>query len=142
MSTFLIFLLLSMLALLLYSIWSLSVSLRYSNTLKNYAYTRGANTTEGKKVELKCENGKKINIDKAVQICTDPNSNNFENPDTDPIDKDGKFNKDTTVDLKSELSSACNGLSNCEYTFKPKNYPNNMKCNGTSQLISTYVCKN
>ena len=142
MSTILIFLLLCLLAILVYSIWSFGVSFRYRNTLKNYNYTRGANTTQNKKINLKCENGNKINIDKAVQICTDPDSNNFENPETDPIDKDGKFNKNTTVDLKDVLSSACDGLSSCEYTFKPKKYPNNMKCNGTSQLISTYICKN
>lgn len=142
MSTILIFLLLILLAILVYSIWSLGVSFRYRKTLKDYTFTRGANTTENKDVNLKCEMGKKIKIDKAVQICTDPDSNNFENPDTDPIDKDGKFNKDTTVDLKDDMSDECNGLSSCDYNFKPKKFPGNMNCNGTSQLISTYICEN
>lgn len=141
MSTILIFLLLSVVAIFIYSMWSLIVSFRYRETLKGYKYTRGANTTENKKIILKCENNNKINIDKAVQICTDPNDNNFENPNTDPIDKNGKFNKNTTVDMKDSLSSACDGLSSCEYTFKPKDFPNNIKCDGTSQLISTYTCK-
>jgi hypothetical protein len=133
------------------SMWYFTVAYRYKKRLDNFAYTRGAHTIgTGKTVQLACEPGKKICIEHATQICSNPDEDNFENKDTDPISSGkgedftgyyGQFNTKTTVDLKSKLKELCGGQESCDYNFSGVQFPEPIKCDSNNtQLILTYTC--
>jgi len=131
------------------AIWWFVIAENYRKYLSTYSYARGANASKaGETLNLTCDDDKEICVYRATQICTDPDSNNYENPSTDPIasgtssdDKYGDFSSATTVDLTSDLSGACNGKETCAYKFSPKAWPSGMpSCGGDSQLISAYAC--
>lgn len=130
------------------AVWWFIVSWQYRSYLKHASYARGANATEeGQTLNLSCDQGKEICVYRATQICSDPDSNNFENQQTDPISSglDGKnsygdFNSDTTVDRTADMSRECNGKQTSSFKFAAKGWPNGMTCHGKTQLISTYSC--
>jgi hypothetical protein len=148
-STIEIILILGLTILVGVGIWWLAVAGQYRGYLDNYVYARGAHATSGgQTVTLKCDSGKKIYIDKATQICTIPDHNNFESSHLEPISSGlegttpyGAFNPGTTVDLTKVMGGECNGKTECTYTFKPELFPNQQTCpSSNTQLISTYVC--
>ena len=131
----------------LISMWYFGVAEKYRRYLKRSAYGRGANALKsGDTLNLSCRPGEKICVYRATQICTDPDTKNYENPQTDPIasglgsDSYGNYNSSTTVDMTKDLSDKCNGEQTCSYKFASKPYPNGMKCGGKSQLLSNYTC--
>lgn len=134
--------------LLVVVIWWFAVADRYKRYLKNYSYVRGANAYKlGETLNLTCGKNKKICVSSATQICTHPNSQNFENVNTDPIDSGnssnryyGDFDPETTVSLLEDMKKVCDGHGKCEYKFTGKSFPNGMTCGGNTQLISTYTC--
>lgn len=131
------------------AIWWFVIAENYRKYLTTYSYGRGANASKaGQTVHLACDDGKEICVYRATQICTDPDSNNFENPSTDPFaagtasdDKYGDFSSSTTSDLTNDMSGECNGKETCAYKFMPTRWPSSMPgCAGDTQLISTYAC--
>lgn len=140
---------LSIIALII-AIWWLAVSWKYSSFLNDYKYARGSNASAaGQTMNLVCGAGKQICVYRATQLCSNPDSNNFENPSTDPISsglklngsKYGEFDPDTTVDYTSTLGKACNGQNTCSFTFNPLAWSNSMTCSsGNTQLTSAYSC--
>ena len=133
-------------AMLCIGIWYFSVAKLYSDNLSSRTVTRGANLiynskATGNTINLSCQG--EIEVTSATQICSNPDSNNFENPLSDPISISssnyGAFNPDTTVSLLSAMKKDCDGKSDCSYTFSPKPFPFGT-CQGTTQLISTYNC--
>jgi len=126
------------------AIWNLVIIWNYSSYMGSFIYARGANATDGETINLQCESGGNICIYRATQICTNPDSNNYESSNLDPIDTSesnyGNFNLDTTVDLTQTMSQMCNGKESVNFTFSGK-WPDT-PCNGNSQLIATYSCVN
>ena len=137
------------------AIWWFVVAEKYKSYLGKYSYTRGANATNGNKIEFSCGGGKKICLYRATQICTRPGANNFETSSLEPIASGdssldeganvmyGDFNPQTTIDLTKEIGNLVNGKNKAEYTFNaPTGWkaPNGVACNGNSQLIATYAC--
>ncbi len=133
------------------SIWWFVVAEKYRRYLKTYSYARGANALNGQTVNLECEAGKEICIYRATQICTKPDSNNFESSSLDAIAsgndgskvKYGDFNPQTTIDLTHDMANKSNGKEKSSYTFNVHDNwtaPNGITCNGASQLLATYAC--
>lgn len=131
------------------AIWFYTISHNYQEKLNLFAYTRGAHAGyPGKKINMICEPGKKICIERATQICSTPDENNFEDEGTDSISSGvdgsgayyGNFNPNTTVDLKKSMTQQCGGKESCEYTFYQSEFPGKMSCEGNTQLIATYTC--
>ena len=131
------------------TIWWFIIAENYRKYLSTYAYARGANASKpGQTLNLTCDDDKEICVYRSTQICTDPDSNNFENKSIDPIaggktgnDLYGDFNKSTTVDMTDSLGKECNGKQTCTYKFTPLQWPSGMTpCKGNPQLISTYTC--
>ena len=133
------------------AVWNLVIVLIYNSYMNSFIYSRGANSDKPKTISLSCESGGGICIYKATQVCTLPNSDNFETSLLDPISTDGKnygnFNPDTTIDLTQDMSSKCNGKSSATYNFTGE-WPSGMLCQdqygntGQTQLIATYYCVN
>lgn len=131
-----------------FAIWWFLVAQNYRKYLTNYSYTRGANVaSKGRSTLLQCDSDKEICVYRAVQICTNPNSSNYENPSTEPMssgttgnEKYGQFNKSTTIDMTSDLGGKCDGKEKCAYKFVGKQFPSGMICSGKTQLIATYTC--
>ncbi|MGV9199675.1 MAG: hypothetical protein ACOC4M_12750 [Promethearchaeia archaeon] len=130
------------------AIWWLAVAGHYRLYLNDYKYTRGAHATSGgQTIKLTCDADKQICIDKAVQICSIPDSNNFESSPLEPISAGldgsspyGSFNPKTTVDISSDMEKECNGKSTCSYTFKPSAFPVGSCPSKHTQLIGSYTC--
>ncbi len=126
------------------AIWWFIVAKRFESYLDTTTVARGANLHGPGNVNLSCQDGKTITVATAVQVCTDPDSNNYENPSTDPISTGlksyGQFNPDTTVNLLKSMGDKCNGKTDCTYSFSPSRYKNGVVCGGESQLISVYYC--
>jgi len=145
----------------------LVVSLRYSKTLSDFEYTRGANLDPGPGnskgvVKFKCDKDKFINIAKATVICTGTNGKtNYELKDK--IYSYGKFNgeslpygsfnvsTDGTTDAKDitdDLKKLTHGKSEYDYDFDGSMYkfsdgfckPGNNNDTTRPQLIATYTC--
>jgi len=129
------------------AVWWFFIAEQYRRYLGDYSYSRGANAIDGTTTNLTCDSTKEICVYRATQICTNPDSNNFEDQSIDPIaagegsfpnmtpgTKYGQFNPATTTDLTSDMSSKCNGGSTASYDFTST-------CSvGTGQLIATYTC--
>jgi hypothetical protein len=133
------------------AIWFYAVAHNYGNYINNTTYTRGANALkEGTEVQLTCDANKKISIHKATQICTAPDSNNFEGSNLEPFASGtssdvsnvnyGDFDPATTVDMKSDMEKECNDKQKCTYKFVGAPFPGGVECNGNKQLIATYDC--
>ena len=133
------------------SVWYFIVAKNHRSYLDTTSYVRGASVKgEGTTINMKCDGGKKICVYRARQICSAPDSNNFENQSTDPISPGdtntfyGDFNPKTTVDYISKLSGQCNGKETCSVEFDPLEFPMsdpNGICTGENvHLISTYTC--
>ena len=153
MSTLLNFCLIVVFIIFSLAVWNLIIVVKYKNKLDGYSYTRGANKSTPGAVKLKCGNGKEICVYRATQICTNPTVNNFEKDETDPIDSGynnpnnyGKFNTQTTVNLKNDMSKKCDRKQECIYNFAGKWSGETdgqsllTECGGNTQLISTYTC--
>ena len=138
---------------LVVTIWWFVVAEKYKRYLDNYEYARGANASKaGDTLNLTCDQDKEICVYRAVQVCSQPDSNNFENSATDPIaggiKSDGKvstsygdYNPNTTVNATPLLVKECNGQEKCAYKFTPVQFPGTMTCPAEhTQLISTYSC--
>jgi hypothetical protein len=134
-------------------IWLYVVAQRYSNYLDEYSYSRGAHAWQtGQTLDLKCDDGKEICVYRATQICTNPDSNNFESaPDSIASGNTsnvpyGAFDPDTTVSRTEDMGKKCNGLSSATFVFNPVDFsggkPWEEVCSAesTSQLIATYTC--
>jgi len=136
------------------AIWWFVVAEKFSIYLKNYSYARGANALNGQTVDLTCGDDKEICLYRATQICTRPDSKNFETSSLEPIASGdvkidgarafyGDFNPDTTIDLTREMGSEVNGKQKTSYTFTAApgwKAPNGVACNGNTQLIASYSC--
>lgn len=128
------------------AIWWFAVAMNYKSHLNKSTYTRGANGNENQTIKMKCGSGKKICVYRATQICTNPDSSNFENSNLEPFSGGtqnisyGDFDPGTTVDFTSKMSQECNGKSECDYRFTPDWTSKGTECNGNSQLIATYNC--
>ena len=129
--------------------WIYVVKVKNINTLKQNVYTRGANIKGGgNSTKLTCGIDHTIKVYKAAQICSNPDSNNFEDPTTDPISGGtdgtvgyGVWDPATTVDLTDTMGKSVNGKQTVTYTFTPEAFPNGMVCPSEStQLIATYDC--
>jgi hypothetical protein len=134
---------------LMIAIWWYVIAEKYSNYLKTYSYSRGAHAIAGQTAHLSCDGGKEICVFRATQICTNPDSSNVENPDTDPIASGndgvtpyGAFNPNTTVSRTKDMGDSCNGKTTASFAFNPVGYSNGggWNCGGTTQLIATYTC--
>lgn len=149
-------------------VWWYIEAANYDTMLDDVPFAMGANmiyNPDGENtVNMSCPDGKQICVYQATQICTNPDSHNFENPDTDPIVHDltgdnkgnwAKFNKAKTVDLTADMNSACGtgaGKSvftgSCSYKFDPSKFQfgtNNITCEGDNSaihLIAAYTCQN
>lgn len=139
-----IFLLIIVLGIL---VWFYFIGNKRSTNLNNWRYTRGANLVEGtnkNQVQLTCDSNHVIFVDKAHQICTSPDANNFESTNLEYSSTNsnnyGNFPSNTTVDLTIPMRNECNGKTSYTYTFTPSPYPNGVACNGTNHLIATYTC--
>lgn len=130
-------------------IWWYVDKIRKINGLKGNTYTRGANIVgSGNKAEMKCGVDHKISVYKAVQICSNPDVHNYEDPSTDPIASGvdgvtgyGEWDPTTTVDLTDTMGKSVNGKQNVTYTFTATSFPSDMSCPADStQLIATYDC--
>lgn len=133
------------------SVWWFVVADKYKKYMStNYPYTRGAHAwEEGQTLNLKCDGDSEICVYRATQIYTNPDSNNFEDPNTDPIASGtnsnatyGAFDPQTTVDRTVDLGGECNGKNSCFVNFVTSEWPTGMVLGnaGTPQLISTYTC--
>ncbi len=148
-----------LLIIFIFVIWNMSVSSSYNTYLNNFRYTRGSNIKGiGNSKIFVCGKDSQICVDKATQIISEPDENNFENPNIDPIsngtitDSDGKiipysaFNPDTTIDVTKELSQIVNGKNKYNYTFTGFTPPGQTLNDLTNeqkqniQLIATYTC--
>jgi len=107
-------------------VWWFVIAEKYRKYLGNYSYTRGSNaTSSGQTLNLTCDQDKEICVYRAVQICTVPDSNNFESSTLEPIASGlgdnnaayGDFDPDTTVDLTKDMGRECNGQERCQYKF-------------------------
>jgi len=136
------------------AIWWFVVAEQYKSHLRDYSYARGANALNGQTVNLKCDSDKEICVYRATQICTRPDSKNFETTSLEPIASGdekidgarafyGDFNPATTIDLTQKMGHDCNGKEECQYHFEASpgwQAPNGVACNGNTQLIATYSC--
>lgn len=136
------------------SLWWFIIADRYREHLDgNLTITRGANTiySHGKTVNFQCPVGKVIKVTSAHQICSNPDSNNFESTTLDPIavgqgdGEYGSFNPKTTVDLKTSIGKVVNGKRTASWNFVPQNWPGSTEiptkyCDGNIQLVCTYDC--
>jgi hypothetical protein len=122
---------------LIIAIWVYIVSKRETTTVSSQPYARGANLAAPGKVPLVCDPGSTIQVASAMMVCTNPDSNNFENPATDPFLSTGAFNAQTTYDLSSDMTTSCNTKEQCLYNFGKND---SFTCPGTPQLIATYTC--
>ena len=139
LSTFSLFIIL----LLVFAVVTLTIlyfiSRSHRSRINNFARSRGINMTGGETKELKCENGRKICVYRAVQVCT--SGLKQENPTTDPMSDGtdggvyGNFNPNTTTSLTDDLKNQCNGKETCQYYFAGDG-----SCTGISQMIGTYAC--
>nr|QBK85547.1 MAG: uncharacterized protein LCMAC101_01340 [Marseillevirus LCMAC101] len=122
-------------------IWWYMEAGNYDAMLDGVPFAKGANliydpdgTDADNTVKMSCPDGKQVCVYQATQICTFPDSYNFEHADTDPINRVltsdgwGKFNPKTTRDLTAEMNTACKtanrkpvSTDNCQYTFSPSN---------------------
>jgi len=128
---------------LIIAIWVYIVSKRETTSVTSQPYARGANLAAPGKIPLVCDPGSVIQIASAMMVCTNPDSNNFENPATDPFTSTGTFNAQTTYDLTKDtteqnMSTACDTKEQCLYNFVGNN--DSFTCVGTPQLIATYTC--
>ena len=126
---------------LIIAIWVYIVSKRETTTVSSQPYARGANLAAPGKVPLVCDPGSTIQVASAMMVCTNPDSNNFENPSTDPFTSTGAFNGQTTYDLlkgDNGMSTKCDTKEQCLYNFVGNN--DSFTCPGTPQLIATYTC--
>lgn len=130
-------------------VWVYVVNLKDINTLKQNVYTRGANIKGGgNTANLVCGLDHKIKVYNAVQICSNPDANNFEDPTTDPISGGtdgtvgyGVYDPATTVDLTDAMGKSVNDKQTVTYTFTPAPFPGGMMCpSEATQLIATYDC--
>ena len=147
MNTTKIFLIIILIVGMIVALWWFVIPLRYRLSLNKFTYARGANAWKANQhVNLSCGVGKEICVYKATQICTIPDSNNFESSHADPMSISSKkgiggygdFDPTTTVDLTDSLGKQCNGKGECRYRFIPNN---SLACPAeNSQLISTYTC--
>lgn len=148
-SSFEIFGILFLVFVLVLIIWWYYDASRKVSTLSQNTYTRGANIKgSGGKVDLQCGIDHEICVYTATQICSSPDSNNFENASTDPISSGlngdasySEWNPSTTIDMKDTLGKSVNGKQKVTYTFTPAAFPNGMTCGSDNiQLVSTYDC--
>ncbi|MDB4769438.1 hypothetical protein OAG24_00585 [bacterium] len=129
------------------AVWWFAIAMNYKSYLNKSVYTRGANGEANDNINLKCGSGKKICVYRATQICSNPDSNNFEMSNLEPIANGaesnvtyGDFDPKTTVDFTSKMGNECNGKSECTFKFTPDWSSKGVECNGKSQLIATYNC--
>lgn len=146
-STFGLFSLFTLMVLVGVAVYWFVVSYRYKRFLDCAIYTRGANVKDGGTVALTCDSEKVISIISATQICTLPNSSNFESSNLEPIANGtnapyGNFDPKTTVDLTSEMKAVVDGQQKINYTFSGASgwSKAGLTCNGNAQLIATYEC--
>lgn len=127
-------------------IWWFAVAMNYKSHLNKSTYTKGANGTANENIKMKCGSGKKIYVYKATQICTNPDSSNFENSNLEPFSGGtqnttyGDFDPNTTVDFTTKMGRECNGKNECTFKFVSDWSSKGTECNGESQLIATYDC--
>ena len=117
----------------------------YNKDIANTVTTKGMNGVGGKEITLSCPPSHKISIYRATYISTDPDDNNFENPDIDGFySPDGQlanfYNTTTTVDaLANDPNIAkLNNLSTAKFTI-PKSFAN-VGNNSILQLVGSYDC--
>ncbi len=146
-------------------VWWYIEAANYDTMLNGVSFVRGVNmiyNPEGSDadntINMTCPEGKSVCVYQATQICTNPDSNNVEDPTTDPIyaelnDNWGKFNPKTTTDLTSELNSNCgtgageqlSDKSSCPaYVFTPSTTTTSgdpFTCKGDIHFIATYTCQ-
>ena len=126
---------------LLFFVWAYFTNEKYAKDMNTQSYTRGANLSGPGNVNLGCDSDSKICVYSATQICTTPDSNNFENSTTDGMTVSGTLNPNTTTDLTSDMATTCNGQTSCTYSFTgTASFPNGMNCSGQPHLIATYTC--
>lgn len=136
------------------AIWWFVVAEKFKSYLRDYSYARGANALNGQTAQLTCGPDKEICVYRATQICTRPDSHNFETSSLEPIasgnakiDGDhafyGDFNPATTIDLTQHVGAQANGKEKASYAFNAApgwKAPNGVACNGNTQLLATYAC--
>lgn len=126
---------------LLVMIWIWYASHSQRSQLSTQAYTRGVNAASPKTVGLACDANSVISIDRATQVCSNPDAKNIERSMLDPMTKTGDFDPNRIADLTSDMGGVCNGKQTCLYTFTgAEPFPNGVACDGTPQLIGTYTC--
>lgn len=135
-----VFLILVLAVSIFVAIWYLVVSWRYKSYLSGYTYARASHVSgPGSTVNMKCDSGGKITVNRVMQICSDPDSSNYENDVTDPMGNGSNFyNPETTVDLTKKYEQLYNGTKSQSFTFQPETFPKG--CSGTPQLIVNYTC--
>lgn len=121
------------------SIWWFVVGLQYFLKNRKFVYVRGANGSEGRKINMICPTGTKIDVNEAVLICSDVDSGGIQ-PKCDPFNDDGTFNKRNTQNIKRNLSRDCDGFEKCTFTVPSLDSDDCGNCK-RSQLISTYYCR-
>ncbi len=132
------------------AIWWFVIAWKYKTHVASSIFARGANVASSdKKAMLSCDDGHEICIYRATMICTNPNANNFEARDTDPIasgigegnTRYGEYNPRKTTSLTAHMGSACNGKQTCEYDFSTQKFPAGITAlPDNTQLISSYTC--
>ena len=154
-----VFLILFLLILLGFAIFSFFIFYRQRDGLLKFKYTRGANATippgkDSVDVQLKCDGGKEICVYRATQICTSVGQTGYEQSPLDPMSDGsqssggapyGDFNPNTTVDLTKKMGMECNGKGECTFKFTKDWNGVNGECkiggrDLTTQLIATYTC--
>jgi len=142
--------------ILVISVWWFVVGFKYSQSVGQFSYPRGANldTTASApfgNVNLECDGGKQICVWRATGICTGESTNNFE-LGQDPFSGGspsnpnayGDFDPSVTLDLTQDMIGLVNGKETATYSFNRmgSNGKRQITCgNGTRpQLIATYSC--
>lgn len=132
-------------------------SYRQRSKIASSVVTRGLNGVAGQTLQLQCPAGSVISLKeastpRAVYVCSNPTSSNFESPSCDPYYQGSNgqfssyFNPATTIDVSSTVSAACAGKNSCSWTVPSSSSSdvaticNGMSCAGEIQLIGTYDC--
>lgn len=140
-STFTLFVILLLIFAVVTVVIIYLISRSHSSRVNNFARSRGLNMVDGQTKTLKCENGRKICVYRATEICT--SRSKFEDVSTDPISDGlngsvyGSFDPNTTVSRTSDVKNMCNGKESCDFTFRASGQ---ILCGGQTQLIGTYSC--
>lgn len=131
------------------AIWWFVIAWKYKTYVASSSFARGANVAgNDKKAMLSCDSGHEICVYRATMIYSSPNTNNYENKNTDPIasglndgTRYGMYDPRTTTSLTAHMGGICNGKQTCEYDFSTQQFPGGITATPkNTQLISSYTC--